>query len=129
VVSAAINGKRVTVQRSVTAQQRRRDTAIFGLKVPSMRLDLVVPAAEKITLVLEGIGDDKIPSMRLDLVVLGRREDHPRPRRDRRRRGFDEFVEFGSPFGRSAPTQAIEIVAIAMPANLSEIDDGGGVEC
>jgi hypothetical protein len=23
-----------------------------------------------------------------------------------------EFVEFGSPFGRSAPTQAIEIVAI-----------------
>jgi hypothetical protein len=31
-----------------------------SLKVPSMSVDLMLPAAEKITLVLEGIGDDKI---------------------------------------------------------------------
>jgi hypothetical protein len=31
-----------------------------NLKVPSMSVDLAHPAAEKIVLVLEGIGDDKI---------------------------------------------------------------------
>ena len=51
---AVINGRRVTVQ------QRRRNFAISLLKVPSMSVDLAHPAAEKIVLVLEGIGDDKI---------------------------------------------------------------------
>jgi hypothetical protein len=41
----------------------------------------------------------------------GRREDHPRPRRDRRRQHSGQFGEFGSPFV-ILPDQAIEIVAI-----------------
>jgi hypothetical protein len=44
------------------------------LKVPSMSVDLLLPAGEKITLVLEGIGDDKVRlnSMSLDqpLTIL-----------------------------------------------------------
>ena len=56
---------------NATATQEFRD---FGLKVPSMSVDLAHPAAEKIVLVLEGIGDDKVRvnSSSLDhpLVVL-----------------------------------------------------------
>jgi hypothetical protein len=44
-----------------------------------MRLDLVHPAVEKVTLALEGIGAGK---------------------------GSREFVEFGPPFGDFAPTRA-----------------------
>jgi hypothetical protein len=51
-----------------------RDTAVMP-PLASMRLDLVHPAVEKVTLVLEGIGDDKVRvnSSSLDhpLVVLG----------------------------------------------------------
>jgi hypothetical protein len=56
---------------SATASAEFHD---FGLKVPSMSVDLMLPAAKKITLVLEGIGDDKIRvnSSSLDhpLVIL-----------------------------------------------------------
>jgi hypothetical protein len=60
---APCRGVRVTLQRvasicnGATASAEFRD---FGLKVPSMSVDLMLPAAEKIVLVLEGIGDDKI---------------------------------------------------------------------
>ena len=41
---------------------------------PSMRLDLVLPAAERVVLVLEGIGDDKVlvnsSSLDHSLVIL-----------------------------------------------------------
>ena len=53
VVSAIINGRRVTVQ------QRRKNFA------PSMSVDLVHPAVEKTVLVLEGIGDGKVRVKRL----------------------------------------------------------------
>jgi hypothetical protein len=60
-----------TLCDSATASAEFRD---FGLKVPSMSVDLAHPAAEKIVLVLEGIGDDKIrvnsSSLGHPLVIL-----------------------------------------------------------
>jgi hypothetical protein len=60
-----------TACNGATASQEFRD---FGLKVPSMPVDLMLPAAEKITPVLEGIGDDKIlansSSLDHSLVIL-----------------------------------------------------------
>ena len=46
-----------SICNAATPSAKSRD---FGLKVPSMRLDLVHPAAERVVLVLEGIGDDKV---------------------------------------------------------------------
>ena len=58
----------------VTLQRHRAKSRDFSLKVPSMRLDLLHPAAERVVLVLEGIGDDKVwvNSSSLDhpLVIL-----------------------------------------------------------
>jgi hypothetical protein len=36
------------------------DFADFGQKVPSMRVDLALPASEKMTIVLEAVGYDKV---------------------------------------------------------------------
>jgi hypothetical protein len=43
--------------------------AAAALKVPSMSVDLVHPAAEKIALILEGIGDDKVRVNSSSLVM------------------------------------------------------------
>ena len=45
------------VTQRLTPSAKSRD---FSLKVPSMSVDLMLPAAETITLVFEGIGDNKI---------------------------------------------------------------------
>jgi hypothetical protein len=50
------------------------DFADFGQKVPLMRVDLVHPAAQKLTLVLEALGDDKVrvnhSSLEAPLTIL-----------------------------------------------------------
>ena len=56
-----------SICNAATPSAKSRD---FGLKVPSMSVDLMLPAAEKITLVLEGIGDDKIRSIRRVWTIL-----------------------------------------------------------
>jgi hypothetical protein len=52
--------KKVMVGRTMRSAYWLTHDPSWLLKVPSMSVDLMLPASEKITLVLEGIGDDKI---------------------------------------------------------------------